>query len=85
MMFGATGLMSSIFNRWFMKQPMNARVHSTIFFTMGTFWAGYQYQKWKLMTELGEFKYAVDFAERHSVSFCLIMSWILYFNSEMIF
>ena len=64
---------------------MNARVHSTIFFTMGTFWAGYQYQKWKLMTELGEFKYAVDFAERHSVSFCLIMSWILYFNSEMIF
>ena len=53
-----------------MKQPMNARIHSTLFFSIGTFWAGYQYHKWKLMTELGEFKYAVDFAERHSVSSC---------------
>ena len=48
---------------------MNARIHSTIFCTVSMFWAGYQWHKYRSMLELGDFKYAVEFAERHSVSY----------------
>ena len=65
------GLLGSMGHRYAFRQPMNARIHSTIFCTVSMFWAGYQWHKYRSMLELGDFKYAVEFAERHSVRYSI--------------
>ena len=69
---GLLGLIGSMGNRYAFRQPMNARIHGTAFSVVSMFWLGYQYHKWRCQLEMGDFKYAVDFAERHSVSFIIL-------------
>ena len=66
------GLIGAMGNRYAYRQPMNARIHGTVFTVVSSFWLGYQYHKWRCQLEMGDFKYAVDFAERHSVSFIVL-------------
>ena len=70
---GLLGLIGSMGNRYAFRQPMNARIHGTAFSVVSMFWLGYQYHKWRCQLEMGDFKYAVDFAERHSVSFIVFV------------
>lgn len=53
--------------RYSMRLPMYASIHRAVFTCTFYAWAGYQIQKLITMKNMGQYKYSVDFAERHSV------------------
>ena len=53
--------------RYQMRMPMYAAIHRTAFTMAAYAWFGYQWNKLITMKNLGQYKYSVDFAERHSV------------------
>jgi len=62
-MFGAA---HSATIRYSLRMPMYSAIHRTAF-TMAIYaWGGYQLQKLLTMKNVGQYKMAVDFAERHS-------------------
>merc|ERR1712037_970239 len=63
---GAFGAAHALSLRYQMRLPFYAAVHRTAFTIAAYAWIGYQYQKFVYMRSLGEFKYALDFADRHS-------------------
>ena len=50
-----------------MRQPLYGRIHATALQVTAGYWVGYQWNKWCSKKNMSEYKYAVDFAERHSV------------------
>jgi len=64
--WGAFGAAHALSLRYQMRLPFYAAVHRTAFTIAAYAWIGYQYQKFVYMRSLGEFKYALDFADRHS-------------------
>ena len=66
-MGGVLGFASAIGARMVLRQPIYARIHATALQVSAGYWAGYQFNKWCSKKNLSEYKYAVDFAERHSV------------------
>jgi len=67
--FGLLGGIQVTINRYNMRIPLYAALHRSIFTVALFMWAGYQCQKLMTMKNMGQYKYALDFAERHSVSY----------------
>ena len=64
---GLSGISMGILQRIYLRQPLYSRVHAYFFASSFGIFSGYQINKWQHMKNMGEYKYAVDFAERHSV------------------
>ena len=67
-MGGILGAGSAVGARMVMRQPLYARIHAFALQVTAGYWIGYQWNKWCSKKNMSEYKHAVDFAERHSVS-----------------
>ena len=67
-MGGVLGAGSAIGARMVLRQPLYARIHAFALQVTAGYWAGYQWNKWCSKKNMSEYKHAVDFAQRHSVS-----------------
>ena len=67
-MGGVLGAGSAIGARMVLRQPLYARIHAFALQVTAGYWMGYQWNKWCSKKNMSEYKHAVDFAQRHSVS-----------------